>query len=254
MSEITYQAHSRSDLIHTNFTVNIGLKNIHVLIVDDHAVVRKGMKALLREFEDITVVGEAANGPLALAMVERLNPDIVLLDLLMPGMDGIEVIKRIKASRPDQRFIVLTAYPGEDKCIEAIRAGAMGYLLKDSQPEDLVESIRTVSKGQPWLNPNVAWRMLQGSMSTPMTSSRPLEQILSERELEVLRLLTLGKTDQEMAQQLVLGEVTIRTHISRIISKMGLQNRVEAVLACLQAGFVLLQDTFPPNEDIGYFR
>jgi NarL family two-component system response regulator LiaR len=214
---------------------------IQVLIVDDHAMVRKGLKALLNQYEGIRVVGEAANGLKAVELVERLKVDVILLDLAMPVMDGIEAIKRIMAIRPDQRIIVLTSYPGDDKLFPAIKAGALGYLVKDAQPEELVQSIRNVCAGEPALSPTIAWKLLRG-MSGAETTKDSAEE-LSERELDVLRLLTLGKTDREIADQLVLADVTIRTHISRILSKLGLKNRVQAALYGIRSGIVSLDET-----------
>jgi len=214
---------------------------IRLLIVDDHTMVRRGMKVLLDEYEDIEVVGEASNGLKAIELVDQLKPDVVLIDLAMPVMDGIEAIKRIIANHPNQRIIVLTSFAGDDKLFESIRAGAMGYLVKDAQPDELVQSIRNVCTGEPTLNPAIAWRLLRG-MTGAETAKRPAEE-LSERELEVLRLLTKGKTDQEIAQQLVLTDVTIRTHISRILSKLGLKNRVQAALYGIRSGLVSLEET-----------
>lgn len=221
--------------------VEMGNQPIQLLIVDDHAMVRKGMKALLSEYPDINVIGEAANGLKAIELVEKLQPDVVLIDLSMPVMDGIEAIRRIIAIHPDQRIIVLTSYSGDDKLFPAIKAGAMGYLLKDAQPEELVQSIRNVYSGEPSLNPTIAWRLLRG-MTGVETTKRSAEE-LSEREIEVLRLLTQGKTDQEIAKELVLTDVTIRTHISRILSKLGLKNRVQAALYGIRSGIVSLDET-----------
>jgi NarL family two-component system response regulator LiaR len=220
---------------------------IQVLIVDDHAMVRKGMKALLNEYHDINVVGEAANGLKAIEQVEKLKPDVVLVDLAMPVMDGIEAIKKIMAIRPDERIIVLTSYPGDDKLFPAIKAGARGYLLKDVQPEELVESIRHVYLGEPSLTPSIAWRLLRG-MSGVEPTKRSAEE-LSERELEVLRLLSKGRTDQEIAKKLVLTDVTVRTHVSRILSKLGLKNRVQAALYGIRSGLVSLDESSETDED-----
>jgi DNA-binding NarL/FixJ family response regulator len=225
----------------------MGDQPIQILIVDDHALVRKGMKALLDEYEDIRVIGEAANGPKAIELVERLKPDVVSIDLAMPVMDGIEAIKRIIALHPDQRILVLTSYAGDDKLAQSIKAGALGYLLKDAQPDELVQFIRTVSAGEPALNPTIAWRYLR-RMSGVETTKRSAEE-LSEREIEVLRLLTLGKTDQEIARQLVLTDVTIRTHISRILAKLGLKNRVQAALYGILTGMVSLDETYEMDGD-----
>ncbi len=224
-----------------------GDQPIQVLIVDDHAMVRKGIRALLNEYEDIRVVGEAANGIKALELTKQLNPDVILVDLAMPVMDGIEAIKRIKAIRPDQRILVLTSYVGDDKLIQSIKAGAMGYLLKDAQPEELVQSIRTVYAGEPALTPAVAWKYLRKMSGAEEPPKRSAEE-LSEREVEVLRLLTQGKTDQEIAKQLVLTDVTIRTHVSRILAKLGLDNRVQAALYAIRSGMVSLEDMeIPPS-------
>ena len=225
----------------------MGNHQIQVLLVDDHVMVRKGMKALLDEYEDIHVIGEAANGSVAIELAQQLKPDVILMDLAMPLMDGIEATKRIIASQPDQRIIVLTSYSGDDKLFPAIKAGALGYLVKDAQPEELVESIRNVYAGEPSLNPTLAWRMLRG-MSGAETVPKRSPEDLSEREIEVLRLLTQGKTDQEIARKLVLTEVTIRTHISRILSKLGLKNRVQAALYGIRSGLVSLEETNDTNE------
>jgi two-component system, NarL family, response regulator LiaR len=220
---------------------------IKVLIVDDHAMVRKGMKALLSEYEDISVIGEAANGLKAIELVNQLKPDVVLIDLAMPVMDGIEAIKGIIAIQPNQRIIVLTSYVGDEKLLQSIKAGALGYLLKDAQPEELVQSIRNVYLGEPSLDPTIAWRFLS-KLSGAETTKRSAEE-LSEREMDVLRLLTQGKTDQQIAKQLVLTDVTIRTHISRILSKLGLKNRVQAALYGIRSGLVSLDETY--NADDG---
>ena len=227
----------------------MGNQPIKVLIVDDHVMVRKGIKALLSEYEDITVIGEAADGLKAIDMVEALKPDVVLIDLAMPVMEGIEAIKRIIAIQPDQHIIVLTSYTGDDKLIPAIKAGAMGYLVKDAQPEELVQSIRDVYSGEPSVNTNIAWKFLR-KMSGAEPTKRSAEE-LSERETEVLRLLTMGKTDKEIAEHLVLTEVTIRTHISRILTKLGLKNRVQAALYGIRTGLVSLDDTYDIESD-GY--
>jgi NarL family two-component system response regulator LiaR len=206
-------------------------------------MVRKAMKVFLDEYEDIQVVGEASNGLQAVELVDQLNPDVVIIDLAMPVMDGIEAIKRIIALHPEEQIIVLTSFASDDKLFEAVRAGAMGYLVKDAQPEELVQSIRNVCSGQPSLNPSIAWRLLHGMTGTE-AAKRPSE-LLSEREIVILRLLSEGKTDQEIAQQLVLTDVTIRSHVSRIMSKLGLRNRVQAALYGIRSGLVSVDD---PNE------
>ncbi|NJD58221.1 MAG: DNA-binding response regulator [Anaerolineales bacterium] len=213
---------------------------IRVLIVDDHAMVRKGMIALLAAYPDIQVIGEAANGAKAIEQADKLHPDVILMDLAMPVMDGIAAIKQIIEIHPEQRIIVLTSYMGDDKLFPAIKAGALGYLVKDAQPEELIESIHNVYAGEPSLDPTVTWRILRG-MSGAEPNKRSADD-LSEREIEVLRLLSQGKTDQEIANQLVLTDVTIRTHISRILSKLGLKNRVQAALYGIRTGLVSLDE------------
>jgi two-component system, NarL family, response regulator LiaR len=215
---------------------------IRVLILDDHAMVRKGMKAFLNEYEGICVIGEAADGVEGIRLVEQLKPDIVLIDLLMPGMDGIEAIRRMIAVRPEQRIIVLTAYAKEDKILEAVRAGAMGYLVKDVGADELIQSLYNVHSGIPAYNNMVLWRLL-----SQKENPEPHQGIneLSEREREVLQLLTRGYSDQEIAKQLWLTNVTVRSHISRILSKLGVKNRVQAALYGLRSGFVPLEP--PPN-------
>jgi NarL family two-component system response regulator LiaR len=225
----------------------LGNHQIQVLLVDDHVMVRRGMKALLDEYEDIHVIGEAGNGAVAIELAQQLKPDVILMDLAMPVMDGIEATRQIMTNQPDQRIIVLTSYSGDDKLFPAIKAGALGYLVKDAQPEDLVESIRNVYAGEPSLNPTLAWRMVR-EMSGAETPPKRSPEDLSEREIEVLRLLTQGKTDQEIAKKLVLTEVTIRTHISRILAKLGLKNRVQAALYGIRSGLVSLEETNDLSE------
>jgi two-component system, NarL family, response regulator LiaR len=221
-------------------------KAIKIVIVDDHAMVRKGMKAFLGEFEDLQVIGDAPDGWKAVELVNQLMPDVVLLDLFMPGMDGIETIQRLMAIQPHLKIVILTAYVKEDKVIEAIKAGALGYVAKESQPDELVQAIRIVSTGTPAISPSIAWKILHGGGEGIEKPQKNME--LSEREAEVLRLLTKGKTDQEIASQLVLSDVTIRTHVSRILMKLGLQNRVQAALYCVRSGMVSLEETFDRNE------
>jgi two-component system, NarL family, response regulator LiaR len=226
--------------------VGMQTKQIKLVIVDDHAMVRKGMRAFLAEFDDIQVIGEASDGWKAVELIKQFKPDVVLLDLFMPGMDGIETIQRLMTVQPQLGIIILTAFAKEDKVVEAIKAGALGYVVKDAQPEELVQSIRLVSTGTPAISPGIAWKILQaGRESIEKTARR---QDLSERETEVLRLLTKGKTDQEIASQLVLSDVTIRTHVNRILTKLGLQNRVQAALYCVRSGMVSLEETYDLNE------
>jgi len=219
----------------------MGSEPIQVMIVDDHTMVREGIKILLDEYEDIHVVGAAANGLKAIELVEQLNPNVVLMDMIMPGMDGIEATRRITAIRPDQHILILTGFLDDARLPEVIQAGALGCVEKTIKPEELVQSIRNVCSGTPAFSPGIAWRVLRGA-SAPETSGHSKNR-LSERESQVLRLLTLGKLDQEIAEELVLEEVTIRTHISRILTKLGLENRVQAALYGLRSGLVSISET-----------
>ena len=213
-------------------------QRIRLIIVDDHAMVLKGMKAFLNGYEGICVIGEAADGVHAIQLVEHLKPDIVLIDLLMPGIDGIETIRRIITVRPEQCCIVLTAYGKEDKLLQAVKAGAMGYVTKTDDPEELIQAVRKVYAGVPAFSNKILWQML-----SQKDSVEPHNKIndLSEREIEVLVLLAKGYTDNEIAKQLYLTNVTIRTHISRILLKLGLENRVQATLFAIRSGLVSLE-------------
>jgi two-component system, NarL family, response regulator LiaR len=209
---------------------------IQVLIVDDHTMVRKGLKILLEQFPGIKVVGEAANGLQAIEYVSRLVPDVVLMDLVMPVMDGIEAIQRIIAIHPDQRIIVLTASSDGETFVQAIKAGAQGYFVKDLDPEELVRAIQSVYQGRPEFDSRFVREVIRRARIEDPSSQLPGR--LSEKELVILRLLSHGMTDQEIAHQLFVSEITVRTHISRIVRKLGFQNRVQAVLYSLRSGLV----------------
>ncbi len=213
---------------------------IRVLIVDDHAIVRKGIRALFRSLPEIDVIGEAENGWEAIAEVERLQPDVVLMDLLMPELDGIEATRRITAERPDVRILVLTSFAGEDKIFPAIKAGALGYHLKDSSPEDLVQAIRQVYRGESSLHPVIARKVLQ-ELSNP-SERPPTPDPLTPREVEVLQLVAQGRSNQEIADLLVISETTVRTHVSNILNKLHLASRTQAALYALREGLASLED------------
>ncbi|MBX3052176.1 MAG: response regulator transcription factor [Caldilineaceae bacterium] len=215
---------------------------IRVLIVDDHGIVRKGTRALLERIPDFAVVGEASNGKEAVVQAAALQPDVILMDLMMPEMDGIEAIGLITASQPDSRILALTSFAADDKVFPAIKAGALGYMLKDADPEDLIRAIRQVYRGEPSLHPSIARKVLQELSRPPATPPAAGPDPLTERELEVLQLVAKGLTNQQMAQQLTVAEVTIRTHVSNILSKLHLANRVQATLYALRAGLTTLED------------
>jgi NarL family two-component system response regulator LiaR len=213
---------------------------IRILITDDHVVVRRGTQALLATEPEIEVVGEAKNGEEAVAKALQLQPDVILMDLEMPVMDGIEAIRRITASRPDARILVLTSFATDDKVFPAIKAGALGYLLKDSSPDDLVRAIRQVHRGESSLHPTIARKLLQ-EMSRPMQKP-PTADPLTEREVEVLRLVAQGRSNQDIADELVISEATVRTHVSNILSKLHLASRTQAALYALKEGLASLDD------------
>jgi NarL family two-component system response regulator LiaR len=214
---------------------------IRVLVVDDHAVVRKGIRALLAEIEGIEVIGEAGDGQGAMAQADALCPDVILMDLVMPGMDGIEAIRQIATGESGPPILVLTSFAGDDKVFPAIKAGALGYLLKDSEPADLVEAIQQVHRGEPSLAPSIAQKVLK-ELRHP-SARPPTPDPLTDREMEVLRLVAKGLTNPEIARQLVITEATVRTHVSHILSKLHLANRVQATLYALQEGITSLDDS-----------
>jgi NarL family two-component system response regulator LiaR len=211
---------------------------IRVLIVDDHTIVRKGIRALLAEIEGIEVVGEADNGQEAIAQADTLHPDVILMDLAMPKMDGIEATRQIKASQPESRILVMTSFAADDKVFPAIKAGALGYLLKESAPEDLVQAIRQIHRGESSLHPTIARKVLQEITHPP--DRPPTPNPLTEREAEVLRLVAQGLSNQDIARKLNISDPTVRTHVSNIMSKLHLATRIQAALYALREGLVSL--------------
>jgi len=214
-------------------------KPIRVLVVDDHAIIRKGIRAMLDLVPDIEFVGEAANGLVAIQQEKTLHPDVILMDLVMPEMDGIEAIRRIKLERPEVRILVLTTFAGEEQVFPAIKAGALGYHLKDSSPETLIEAIHDVYRGEAALHPVIARKVLH-ELST-QSEHPPTTDPLTPRELEVLNLLAQGNENREIAEKLVISEATTRTHVSNIMSKLHLANRTQAALYALKEGLVSLE-------------
>lgn len=212
---------------------------IQILIVDDHLIVRQGLRALLSEVEDIEIVGEAGNGLEAVRQAESVEPNLILIDLIMPEMDGIEAIRQIREKQPGMHFLVMTSYSGDDQIFPAIKAGAQGYLLKDSGAGELVQAIRQVHRGEPSLHPDIA-RKLMAEIRQPAPLD-PTPDPLTSREVEVLSLLAKGLDNTEIADQLVISEVTVRSHISRILDKLHLANRVQATLFALREGLADLE-------------
>jgi len=213
---------------------------IRVLVVDDHPIVIGGTRAFLEEVEDILVVGEAYNGAMAIEVFKQLKPDVTLMDLIMPEMDGIEAIRLITEDEPEAKILVLTSFITDDKVFPAIKAGAMGFLLKDSEPQELIEAIRNAFKGRPTLHPNIARKVLRELDRT--NADTPIPDPLTDRETEVLQLLSKGFDNQVIAEKLFVAEVTVRTHVSHILRKLQLANRVQATLYALKKGLTSLDD------------
>jgi DNA-binding NarL/FixJ family response regulator len=211
---------------------------IKVLIVDDHPVVRDGLVAILSIQPDFRVIGEAASGEEALTSAGELRPDVVLLDLEMPGMDGVETIRLLRQSRPDIRVVVFTAFDTDERILSAVQAGAKGYLLKGAPRDELFDAIRVVHQGGSLLHPVVASRLLDRLAADE--SPVGLVEDLTPREQEVLTLLAQGLQNKEIAARLVIAERTVKFHISSILGKLGAGNRTEAVTIAIQLGLVEL--------------
>jgi two-component system, NarL family, response regulator LiaR len=217
-------------------------RNIRVLVVDDHRLVRKGVISLLQTASEIEVVGEAENGELAVAEAIALQPDVVLLDLSMPVADGLTAIPALKKLKPAPSILVLTSFSEDERVFAAVRAGALGYVLKDCSPEQLVEAIKSVSRGQPSLSSDVAQKLVRQVHRSSTPSIRPIEP-LSDRELEVLKLVAAGLSNSDIAERLAISERTVGAHISRILDKLGVANRTQAALYAMREGLVMSSPT-----------
>ena len=215
---------------------------IRVLLVDDHALVRQGLRMFIDMQNDMEVTGEGANGNEAVELATRLKPDVILLDLVMPGMNGVEATLKILQSDPHARVLILTSFGDDDQVFPAIRAGAQGYLLKDIQPVDLVKAIRETSQGKAQLHPDIARRLMAAvSGEKPLQSTKPASRSkelagLTERELEVLELIAQGLTNREIAEKMVISEKTVKTHVSNLLDKLGLEDRTRAAIWALKHG------------------
>ena len=211
---------------------------IRVLIADDHPVVRQGLRSFLESRGGITVVGEVADTEAAVAEAARLRPDVVLMDLAMPGAGGVAATRRITEQRPETRVLVLTSFAGDDEVVPAVRAGAAGYLLKDVDPAELEQAVRLVAAGERVLHPRAASRvMAQVAAGGPAPSARPAAS-LTPREREVLALLAGGLSNRQLARRLVVSEKTVKTHVSNILAKLGLADRTQAALYAVREGLV----------------
>jgi two-component system, NarL family, response regulator LiaR len=213
----------------------LAMETIRLLLVDDHVVVRQGLRMVLELEPDLDIIGEANNGQEALSLVKKLNPQVVLMDLLMPVMDGVSAIRAIKKEYPDIEVVALTSVLEDRLVIDAVEAGAAGYLLKESGPEELIEAIRAAAKGEVRLHPKAQKRLIKEVRTPEMRES------LTERETETLRLIARGMSNKEIAEHLGVSEVTVKTHVSSILSKLNLQSRTQAALFALKEGLVGLE-------------
>jgi len=213
---------------------------IRVMLVDDQAMVRTGFRMILEAEADLTVVGEAVDGRDAVDMVERARPDVILMDVRMPNMDGIEACERICTSDAHARVMMLTTFDLDDHVHAALRAGASGFLLKDAPPEQLVDGIRIIASGDALLAPSVTQTLIDEIARRPASQPDAFPGIaeLTERELDVIRLMARGLSNSEVAAELYLGEATVKTHVGRILAKLGARDRVQAVVAAYESGLV----------------
>ena len=208
--------------------------SIRILITDDHAVVREGLRTLIGTEPGMDVVGEAEDGLEAVQKACTLKPDVILLDMMMPRMDGLQAIKEIKRECPEAHILVLTSFSDDEKVFPAIKAGALGYLLKNVTPERLLSAIRDVHQGKPSMSSDIAKKLMHELRRA--SDLPPTEEPLTEREMDVLRLVAQGMSNQEIAEALVISQGTVRTHVSNILSKLHLANRTQAALYALREG------------------
>jgi len=216
---------------------------IRILIVDDHAIVREGLSGLIEAEPGMQVAGEAANGVEGVRLAHILKPDVILMDLVMPEMDGIQATQEIKKETPDARILVLSSFAEDDKLFPAIKAGASGYLLKDTLPNELLGAIRAVFRGESSLHPSIALKVLKELQLRPHMLppvKEPGEGSLTERETEVLVLIAQGQSNQEIAEKLVLSERTVHSHVNHILTKLHLASRTQAALYALRNGIAPL--------------
>jgi DNA-binding NarL/FixJ family response regulator len=212
---------------------------IQVLLADDQELVRSGFKLILELAEDIEVVGEAADGAEAVKLAKELQPDVVLMDVRMPDVDGIEATRRLRQAGVEARVLVLTTFDLDEYVYAAVRAGASGFLLKDAPRDQLVTAVRTVARGEALLAPAITQRLIERFVARPPALEvAPAVQELSARELEVLRLVARGLSNAEIAAELVVGEATVKTHVGRVLRKLGLRDRVQAVVLAYESGLV----------------
>jgi two-component system, NarL family, response regulator LiaR len=209
------------------------MSTIKILIADDHAIVREGLRFLISNKAGIELVGEAGDGEEVIRLARALKPDVILIDLVMPRKDGLTAISEIKKENPEARILVLTSYADDNKVFTAIKAGALGYLLKDTPPAQLIEAIQDVYEGKPTLHPNIA-RMLFKEISQPSSQPAADNRLLTDREVDVLKCVAQGMTDQEIGEKLFISRWTVHAHVRNILGKLHLANRTQATLYALR--------------------
>jgi two-component system, NarL family, response regulator LiaR len=213
-------------------------EEIRILISDDHAIVREGLRALIRSEPGMVLVGEAEDGNQAIELNRALRPDILLLDMVMPGLSGLEVIEALKSEESPLRILVLTSFSDDELVFPAIKSGADGYLLKNTPPKVLLQAIRDVHAGLPSMSPSIAARLIRELQRPP--DLPPTEEPLTAREVDILRLIAQGLSNDEIAERLFISEGTVRAHVSRILGKLHLANRTQAALYALRGGLASL--------------
>lgn len=214
-------------------------EKIRILIADDHAIVREGLRALIATEPGLDLVAEASDGLEAVSKVSALKPDVILLDMMMPRLDGIGAITEIKKQFPEAKILVLTSFVDDEKVFAALKAGALGYLLKDSSPQELLNAIRNTFNGESSLHPTIASKLIR-ELKQPPADKPKTENPLTEREVEILQYVAQGLTNDEIAEKLVVSERTVRTHVSNILAKLQLANRTQAALYALKEGLASL--------------